>query len=240
MNSNQNAPAIRRNPSGKTIGLAVFMLFTITATVITFILPPVYSSTARIKLQVPMGTNSDGTVRELYNPIAINTELAMLRSEKILDLAIDHLKLSDKWTKKYEMPQPLATARTREMLKRMIEIRPERSTPLGDITVFSDNPKEAAEIANAMAEQYFGSKKVNLIARDPLAIKDPIFLIVDKAEVGLIPVKPNKPRNICIGGVLGIIFGGIIGSVVSFLNSRQRRKQDSQNPPPPVPQVAIR
>jgi uncharacterized protein involved in exopolysaccharide biosynthesis len=231
MNSTQNASSIGRKSPGLRFGFAVFLFFTITATIITFILPPVYSSMARIKLQLPMGTNSDGTVRELYDPIAINTELAMLSSEKNLDRAIEHLKLSDKWTKKYEMPQPLAPAQTREILKRRIEIRPERSTTLGDITVFSDDPKEAAEIANAMAQQYQESKK-------PLGHME--VLLVDKAEERPVPVKPNKPLNICMGAVLGLIFAGLSGFVVNFLNTRSARRQDSQNPPPTVPQVATR
>ena len=62
----------------KTVILAVFLLVVITATLVTFILPESFSSTARIKIErdqsdIP-GIQSPGGYLAVYDPFFIQTE----------------------------------------------------------------------------------------------------------------------------------------------------------------------
>ena len=142
----------------KTVILAVFLLVVITATLVTFILPEAYSSTARIKVErdqsdinelasgVPMG----GT----YDPFFIQTEFEVIQSEKILGNVIQALDLNKAWGVKYAGGDRLKTTETLEILKRHITLKPVRNTSLIEITVISDKPDEAARIAETIAEEY--------------------------------------------------------------------------------------
>src|SRR3954467_13224458 len=72
----------------KTVILAVFLLVVITATIVTFILPELFSSAARIKVErdgtdvaaVGGGQNFSG----MYDPYFIQTEFEVIQSQVIL------------------------------------------------------------------------------------------------------------------------------------------------------------
>jgi hypothetical protein len=95
------------------------------------------------------------------------------------------------------------------------------------ITVYDENKNEAAQIANAVVEScrditiYDENKKEVLqIPRAPRIKGVPVkayaslrVQIIDPAEPGHAPVRPNKPLNI----VIGIIGGGILGLVAGAL-----------------------
>ncbi|MDB6125375.1 MAG: ywqD 2 [Pedosphaera sp.] len=142
----------------KTVILAVFLLVVITATIVTFILPELFSSSARIKVE------RDGTdvasvggapnYASVYDPYFIQTEFEVIQSEVILDKVIANLDLNTAWGKKYNTGGKLKTTETRALLKRMIDLHPARNTSLIDIRVNSDSPKEAADIANQIALVY--------------------------------------------------------------------------------------
>jgi succinoglycan biosynthesis transport protein ExoP len=142
----------------KTVILAVFLLVVITATIVTFILPESYSSKARIKVErdvndVPGVSDSRG-MGGGYDPYFIQTEFEVIQSEVILDKVIAKLDLNEVWRRKYNFEGKFKTSETRAALKRMIELRPSRNTSLIDITVYSDDKTEAANIANAIADVY--------------------------------------------------------------------------------------
>src|SRR4030095_13098107 len=84
----------------KTVILAVFLLVVITATLVTFILPESFSSTARIKIErdqsdiVELQRNSSGSPGGVYDPYFIQTEFEVIQSELILGKVIDALDLN--------------------------------------------------------------------------------------------------------------------------------------------------
>ena len=133
----------------KTVILAVFLLVVITATLVTFILPESYASTARIKIQ---GDDSDITpigdkqfmTRGGYDPYFIQTEFEVIQSKVILDKVIEQLNLNDVWAKKYGADSKLKTDETMILLKRVMDLRPVRNTSLIEIRVYSDKADEAA------------------------------------------------------------------------------------------------
>jgi capsular exopolysaccharide synthesis family protein len=143
----------------KTVILAVFLLVVITATLVTFILPESYASTARIKIQ---GDDSDITpigdkqfmTRGGYDPYFIQTEFEVIQSKVILDKVIEQLNLNDVWAKKYGADSKLKTDETMILLKRVMDLRPVRNTSLIEIRVYSDKADEAARLANTIASVY--------------------------------------------------------------------------------------
>src|SRR5438874_52820 len=79
----------------KTVILAVFLLVVITATIVTFILPELYSSMARIKVERDVsdvsGVSGASMNYATYDPYFIQTEFEVIQSEVILDKVIENL-----------------------------------------------------------------------------------------------------------------------------------------------------
>ena len=143
----------------KTVIISVFLLITITATVVTFVLPTSYSSMARIQINpdvydtTPMGGGqaySDAP----YDAYFIQTEFEIMQSEKVLGRVIDSLDLNNKWGVKYNGGTPLKTEETMQLLKQRMSLSPERNTKLIDITVYSEDKDDAARLANGIAQAY--------------------------------------------------------------------------------------
>lgn len=141
----------------KTVILAVFLLVVITATLVTFVLPEQYSSTARINVQRDRSDIAElqtgAQLPASYDPYFIQTEFEIIQSELILDQVIAKLNLKELWAKDYGMAS-LKPDEARKILKGKIKLAPERNTTLIEITVFSNKPQEAADIANMIAEVY--------------------------------------------------------------------------------------
>ncbi len=128
------------------------------AALITFLVPESYVSTARIRVErdaTDLAPLRDARLGgSSYDPYFIQTEFEVIQSELILDRVIGELKLNEAWAKKYGAAGPLQTATARSLLRRMIDLRPVRNTTLIEIRVYSDQPDEAAELANKLAEAY--------------------------------------------------------------------------------------
>ena len=141
----------------KTVILAVFLLVVITATLVTFILPEAYSSTARIKIDKDQSDiTSMMTERGAggFDPYFIQTEFELITSEAILGKVIEDLDLNIAWGKKYGGGERLKPSETMGILKRNILLSTIRNTSIIAITVYSDKADEASKIANAVAEAY--------------------------------------------------------------------------------------
>ena len=154
----------------KTIILAVFLLVVITATLVTFILPESFASTAKIRIehdQTDIPGMMGPSYSMAYDPFFIQTEFELIRSEEILGKVIAKLNLNQKWAAKYLGPQGgmLKTQETLRFLRSAVSLNTVRNTSLIEITVFSDKSEEAAQIANEIAEtyqEYRKSKRIDL------------------------------------------------------------------------------
>lgn len=144
----------------KTVILAVFLLVVITATLVTFILPESYSSTARIKVERDQSDISFMTDPRIggaqYDPYFIQNEFETIKSERVLTNVVASLNLNDEWGKKYNGGQPLKTHESIARLKAMMDLQPERNTSFIDVKVYSEKPEEAAGLANEVARAYQG------------------------------------------------------------------------------------
>ena len=142
----------------KTVIIAVFMLVVITATLVTFILPEQFASTATLKIERDksdideFGGNSGRF--NTFDPYFIQTEFEVIQSEVILSNVVGVLDLNDKWGKKYNDGNKFKTSESVGILKGRLDLRPRRNTTLIDIRMFSENPNDAAELANAVASTY--------------------------------------------------------------------------------------
>ena len=113
----------------------------ITATLVTFILPESFSSTARIKIerdQTDITAMADRGGAVGYDPYFIQTEFELIQSEVILGTVIERLDLNKEWGKKYANGDLLKTPETMTLLKGRIDLRPVRNTSLIEIRVYSE------------------------------------------------------------------------------------------------------
>lgn len=149
----------------KAVVIAVFLLVTITATLVTFILPPKYASTARISVQrdttdvagVNLGQNTGQSYSVYDFAFWIQTEFQKIQSKMILYPVITNLDLHIKWGEKYkEGALRLDTAFG--MLRKNIDVTQTPRTSLIEIKAFSEDPNEAAAIANRIADVYRESR----------------------------------------------------------------------------------
>ena len=140
----------------KVIIFAVFFLVLITATAVTFVLQPVYSSTAKMRVErdSPDIILPGSMAQPNYDFYYYSTEIEIFKSELILLPVIRELKLADKYTQHYKSAVPFTTQEAFEQLVRDVDIRPDRNTSLIDISVTAWDPKLAAEIANRIATVY--------------------------------------------------------------------------------------
>jgi len=187
----------------------VFLLVVITSALITFILPESYSSTVRI---IPSWTVNDR---------AGQVEFESIPSDAVLGKVIADLNLNHAWGKEYAGGSPLKTSESLALLKARLEIRPLRATDLIEIRAFSHDPAEAAKLANAIADTYRQYRSSAFSVE-----------IVDKAVPGLRPVRPNKPLNIVLGILGGILLGLAAGAGVAGIVAWLGRRSQGPGAPP--------
>ena len=106
----------------KTVILAVFLLVAITTTLVTFILPPTYASTARISVQkdaTDITSFGGGPSYSAFDPYWVQTEFEKIQSKSILYQVISNLNLNITWGEKYKEGS-LRTDLTYKLLRRAL------------------------------------------------------------------------------------------------------------------------
>jgi len=146
---------------------AVFVTVMITGTAITFVLPEMYASTARVSVirDQPdvVGHNWPGvrgidfvfnTNSPTFDPYFILTTFEEMQSVIVLSNVVVTLNLNAKWGQRYYGGQTLTIYETIALLKKHLQLAPVRNTKLVSITAFSEDRNEAAAIANTVAGCY--------------------------------------------------------------------------------------
>ncbi|MBL9167844.1 MAG: polysaccharide biosynthesis tyrosine autokinase [Verrucomicrobiales bacterium] len=149
----------------KTVILAVFLLVSITTTLVTFILPPQYESVVRIRVEKEapdVSTLNYSMQSSGYDPYWIQTEFEVLKSKSILYPVITNRNLNKRWAERQKVDQELPTEVTYALLKRQIDVEQYRNTSIIEIRVEDQDKGEAADIANAVASVYTASRIRNL------------------------------------------------------------------------------
>jgi uncharacterized protein involved in exopolysaccharide biosynthesis/uncharacterized protein YegL len=117
--------------------------------------PDQYQSTARIRTERDTSDidaiGGKAHTAGDYNPYFIQSEQEVLQSRVVLGKVAEALKRDEKWARKYGDLKPEQAV---EVLKEKLEVKPERNTSLLGISAKSDDPAEAAQIANQVALEY--------------------------------------------------------------------------------------
>src|SRR6185436_10220388 len=94
----------------KAVILAVFLLVSLTTAVVTYLLPPVYSSKVMISIEqdLPDVSPAAGSVflRSPVDPFFIQTEFQRIQSRPVLNKVVEKLGLREEWGRKYKQPGP--------------------------------------------------------------------------------------------------------------------------------------
>jgi capsular exopolysaccharide synthesis family protein len=145
--------------SRKELILAVAFLVVLTGTVYTLMLPNIYASSSRILVSEDSPEINPFAVQQnymsTYNPYFLRTQFEILTSKPILNEVIYRLNLQSEWGKNNEI---LTRDIALKILKNSISVFQQRDTSLIVINVKRDNPDEAADIANEIAQVYRDSR----------------------------------------------------------------------------------
>ena len=138
-----------------TVFTVVFLIVFLASVTITFLLPEMYASTARIVLpDVPQPELASGIPSNGYDPHVLQTTFEIIQSQEVLNSVIEKLNLEVRWGKTYNNGQSLNSSDTSKILTQRIRLGVIRNTQYITITAYSTDKKEAAEIANAVAQSY--------------------------------------------------------------------------------------
>jgi serine/threonine protein kinase/uncharacterized protein involved in exopolysaccharide biosynthesis len=133
--------------------LVVLLLVTLAAAVVTFLLPESYVGVARIKVNREPSVNlPEG--QGIYDPYFIQTEFEVIQSRLVLQRVITNLDLCEAWGRKFNRGQRLSEDAAYTLLRNSLALRPVRGTSLIEIQAYSNDPAEAARLANGVAEAF--------------------------------------------------------------------------------------
>lgn len=136
--------------------ILVLLLVVITAAVVTYFMPKQYASTVAMQVRENdkvLEVFGSGSTGQRSDPRFLTTQFEILQRKEILYPVIDALGLEKKWgLGNKEL--------TYFKLKRLIDVREIRNTELISVTVYDTDNKEAAEIANRIAEEYVSRRKL--------------------------------------------------------------------------------
>ena len=184
---------------------------------ITFIMPESFASTARVRVE-PLSARGPGP----YDPYFVQTEFEVLQSGAVLDKVIQDLELEQKWGRLYGGGRPMNRNDCVALLRRSLDVRPVRNTSIIEIRCFSESAEAAASIANELAQVYRQTRESAATAAGASLIK---ITIVDLATPGLRPVRPNKPVNLAIGALAGLLLGTAFGAGVAGYKSGKEQQR---------------
>ncbi len=141
----------------KEIILAVTLLVVLAGTIYTYTLPRIYRAQARIAVRDD-SLDVDVFERQFtggYNPFFLRTQYEIIQSRPILARVVEELNLTQRWARKAgDEVVPLTRDEAIAILSRSIRVDQYRDTTLIAINVFRQDPQEAADIANKVAEAY--------------------------------------------------------------------------------------
>jgi polysaccharide biosynthesis transport protein len=142
----------------KEIILAVMLLVVITGVLYTLSLPKMYRAATRIAVR---SDSPDVSVFErefggqVYNPFFLRTQYEIIQSRPIMLKVAENLDLATRWgAERREDKQPLPLGDAVALLQNSISVSQFRDTSLIMISATRRSPREAAEIANEVAEVY--------------------------------------------------------------------------------------
>jgi len=177
--------------------------------------PNEYRAVVRIKVHRDVQPARPGDP-VVYDPYFIQTEFEVIQSEVVLGKVVEKLDLTSEWGKKRAAGDTLTPVEAIGLLKRQMDLRPVRNTELIEIGVSSDDPAEAAKLANTIAETFrdFRLEQNRLLKTEAekansRLLETCVVEIVDSAIAPARPIRPDRPlaAAVLLFGSLLIILG---------------------------------
>jgi capsular exopolysaccharide synthesis family protein len=143
-------------------------------------LPNIFASSSRIRVSEdapsinPFTMSGQPQNYSAYNPYFLKTQFEVLTSKPLLYEVINRLNLQQKWGSDGEKLQRDVALK---ILQNSVSVFQQRDTSLIVINVKRDNPDEAADIANLLAEVYRDSR-LNLASKESREAIDQIEIAV--------------------------------------------------------------
>ena len=169
-----------------------------------FIAKPVYQAetTLIVKTEKTEGTNSLSNDQVMVSQKLALTYGEIIKSRKVLDEVIKNLDLKE----------------SNGSLASKISVSTVTDTQIIKVSVQDTDNDNAAKIANEIP---------TVFTEEAIRIADANGVeVIDKAQVPINPVAPNKKMNILIASVLGIMVGLFSIFLMEFLNNKMRTPQD--------------
>jgi len=162
------------------------------------IAPNRYEATTRIKVTPPNFFDDQS-----YNPYFIQTEFEIIKSDAVLTKVVETLHLDEEWGKRYANGHKLELSDALRLLRQSLRARPVRNTMLVEISFYSEDPAEAANVANAIAQSYFTQRLhdfLQLQTRGHAALKEQLAdqgqkIKVLQAQVDTLKQRLNPPKS---------------------------------------------
>lgn len=155
----------------------VFLLVVITSAVVTHFLPVEYESKVAIQLKqndTLLNVFNERGGMAFYDPRFLTTQFDIIQRKEMLYPVIDTLGLEKKWGEKFG---PMSRGQAYSRLRGMLAMREVRNTENIEVSVWSTDRREAAEIANCIAEEYVRkriSDQQGFVARSLVQLQDEV------------------------------------------------------------------
>jgi capsular polysaccharide biosynthesis protein len=185
--------------------ILTLMAVLVSAAISYFVLTPIYQSSTQLLVNKSNDDQQSFNVGEVQTNLQlINTYNVIMKSPAILDIVIDDLNLD----------------MTTGALNEKVTVQSEKDSQVVNISVQDEDPKQAAAIANKIAE-VFQTEIVKIMNVDNVSI-------LAKAELGEnpSPIKPQPLLNIAIALVVGLMAGVGLAFLLEFLDNTVKTEQD--------------
>jgi uncharacterized protein involved in exopolysaccharide biosynthesis len=212
----------------------VFVLTVLTGVYITDnILPKVYTATAQIQVRPRSAINpGQETGPQIFDRTNFQAEFEIMESPDFLLPVINELGLDKTWTQRVfkSKEDELSDQDALAYMNKILKFNYVRGTNVITITASSDVPKEAADIANAIADRYKTMRDLEEDQRnsrdaDRQLQQSPVR-IISRAEVPTILAKPNTAHCFIVtivgAGFLSVMAASFVEIILLFLRASER------------------
>lgn len=136
------------------------------------------------------------------------------------NLIMDYREIAKSKLVAYEVIDELGLRMSAGAMAGRIRVDQRDMTRVIQISVSDPNPQMATDIANTVAEVFKG-KVIEIMQVENVQV-------IDKAELPMFPVSPNKQMNYMVGIVLGLAIGVGIIFLIEFLDDTVKTPEDVQ------------
>lgn len=134
------------------------------------------------------------------------------------NLILDYREIAKSKLVAYEVIDELGLRMSAGALAGRISVNQRDATRVIQISITDSNPQMAMDIANTVAE-VFRRKVIEIMQVENVQV-------IDKAELPIFPVSPNKQLNYMIGIILGLAIGVGVIFLIEFLDDTVKTPED--------------